>query len=444
MPFDQRSWYRAWGIGAICISLVSYYFLTYQTPRYDFTTLMVHFMVLSIIYLLVLKVATSETVPIFIGGGILLRLGLLLAVPELSNDFYRFIWDGRLLVNGLSPFAETPTSLMESSQFAEDAYSSSLYQNMNSPDYFTVYPPVAQWIFYLSSWLFPENMMGNLIVMRSIIILFECGSILLLIKVLKNLQMPINRVLIYAWNPLVVIELTGNLHFEAIMIFFLLLAVYCFQELRWKQSAAALGISVATKLIPLIFLPFLVIRLGWKKGIFYGLISGLVLAVCFLTIWSPDLWNGLSSSLSLYFQKFEFNASIYYLVREFGYWLKGYNVIQQAGLAMGIITLIGILFLSFRSSLNTSKTLVWILTIYLIMSTTVHPWYITPLVALAAISDYRFPIAWSVLVFYSYAGYTESGYSENLTLVLAEYLLLLVVITLDLRKEMKAVAINQS
>ena len=79
--------------------------------------------------------------------------------------------------------------------------------------------------------------------------------------------------------------------------------------------------------------------------------------------------------------------------------------------------------------------MLWALTVYLLMSTTVHPWYITPLVALAVFTDYRFPIAWSMLVIVSYAGYTETGYTENINLVITEYVLLAITLIWDLLSE---------
>jgi hypothetical protein len=81
------------------------------------------------------------------------------------------------------------------------------------------------------------------------------------------------------------------------------------------------------------------------------------------------------------------------------------------------------------------KAMLWALMVYLLMSTTVHPWYITPLVALAVFTDYRFPIAWSMLVMVSYAGYSVNGYTENIYLVIAEYSLLTLTLIWDLVSE---------
>ena len=425
-----------WLIGATLLSLLSYHLLIYQTPRHDPLTVFYYFIILAVVYLAVVRITVSQDLYLALWMAILLRFSLLWAVPELSDDFFRFIWDGRLLTNGISPFAALPSELMEAPSFHQLSINQQLFQGMNSPDYFTVYPPISQWVFFLAAWIFPDNILGNIMVMRLIIVLCEGGSIWLLLKLLQKYQIDSNKVLIYAWNPLVIVELTGNLHFEAIMIFLVLLAIYLFKIGSWKWSAVSIGAGVAVKLIPLIFLPLLMFRMSWRKLIAYWTLAGVTILVLFFTVWSPELLNGMKSSLSLYFQNFEFNASIYYLIREVGFAVKGYNIIASAGKFLGFTTLVLILVLSWHSHkwMTWPKAMLWALTVYLLMSTTVHPWYITPLVALAVFSDYKFPIIWSILVIISYLGYTETGYQENLTLVAAEYIVVLGVLIWDLKQ----------
>lgn len=438
MPPDARQRLRTyWLTGATLLSLVCYYQLIYRTAREDFVSIIFYFLVLTMVYLLVVRVINRQTLVWALGASVLLRLSLIAAIPELSDDFYRFIWDGRLLIKGISPYAALPSTLMQDASFNQHSINQLLYQGMNSPDYFTVYPPLSQWIFSFAAWCFPDNIQGNLILIRAFIILFETGSLVLSTKIIRKYGLSENKVLIYAWNPLVIMELTGNLHFEAVMIFFVLLAVYLLQENRLVPSALAMAAGVAVKLVPLIFLPLLAFRDHWKKVMLYWSICAVTVAGFFLTTWSGALWEGLSSSLTLYFQKFEFNASIYYLVREIGFSIKGHNIIQTAGPILALITFVSILLLSRHThkSMKWPQAMVWALTIYLLMATTVHPWYITTLVALAVFTNYWFPVAWSILTVLSYAGYTETGFAENMFLVIVEYLSLVVIIFWDLRNQ---------
>ena len=58
---------------------------------------------------------------------------------------------------------------------------------------------------------------------------------------------------------------------------------------------------------------------------------------------------------------------------------------------------------------------------YFLLSTTVHPWYIATPLLLGIFSKYRFPIVWSFVVMLSYSAYGKDGFDENLWLVGLEY-----------------------
>ena len=125
------------------------------------------------------------------------------------------------------------------------------------------------------------------------------------------------------------------------MIFFVLLSFWLLLQNRWVGSSAVLALGIGTKLLPLIFLPLLVRYLGWKRGLLYASVTFVFTAVLFLPFLSLDLFQNVFSSLNLYFQKFEFNASVYYLIRAAGYWLEGYNIISGAGFVLFILIGLG-------------------------------------------------------------------------------------------------------
>jgi alpha-1,6-mannosyltransferase len=251
-------------------------------------------------------------------------------------------------------------------------------------------------------------------VMKLVILLSEIGSLLILRKLLLYYKLPASRSLLYALNPLVILELNGNVHMEAIMIFFLLLGILFLVREKLILSGIAISLAICVKLIPLILLPALLPRLGWKKAFIYYSIVGLMTLLLFLPLLDENILAGFQNSLSYYFKKFEFNASIYYLVREWGYWYYGYNIIQTAGWLLGAVSASIILYISFVSFNSNSgaygerKLLViflFVMLSYFLFTTTLHPWYITTL-----------------FVFLTYAGYSANDYSENLWLVAIEYL----------------------
>ncbi|MDH3709078.1 MAG: glycosyltransferase 87 family protein [Cyclobacteriaceae bacterium] len=415
-----------WLAGIFTVSLIGYILLLFNTPREDFYHLFLLFTLLGVCYIVVLRFSSESNYKRLLWAAVIFRVALLGAVPELSDDFYRFIWDGLLWNQGIPPYAFLPNSLIEHPELSGPLFPE-LYDGLNSPDYFTIYPALSQLVFVISTILFPESIMGNIITMRLFLIAAEIGTLLLLPKLLEYFQIKSKNALVYAWNPLVIIELTGNLHFEALMIFFLVLTLWFWKKGTWWWSAVCLGLAVSTKLIPLIFLPLLWGRLPLKRLLAYYILTGLTIAICFIPWFDPDLIMGMSSSLSLYFQKFEFNASIYYLIREIGYAVKGWNIIETAGKYLALTTFIAIMLLAWwsRKKITWPQAMMWGLLIYLLLTTTVHPWYITPLVFLSVFSDYRFALVWSFAVIVSYAGYSSQGYQENLVLTFAEYALVL-------------------
>ena len=360
---------------------------------------------------------------------VVFRFLLLFSFPSLSDDVFRFIWDGRLWNAGINPFEYLPTYFMKPENQVK-GLDLTLFNQLNSSEYFTIYPPVCQAVFFLSTAVFPESVYGSMFLMKCFLFACEIGTIILLPKVLRQLEInPLNS-LIYALNPLIIIELCGNLHFESAMIFFLLLAVILHLKNKNGLSSVAFAFSVASKLLPLIFLPFLVKKMGWIKSIYYGLSVAVILLFLHLPMFSNNFIENFGSSLNLYFQKFEFNASVYYLARWIGYQQVGWNMIAEIGPGLAILSLVSILTLAFLPLFykkeiwkNLPASWLWAISIYLIFTTTVHPWYLALPVFLCCFSRYRFPVFWSGLIFLTYINYGYDSYFENLYVVFFEYLM---------------------
>jgi alpha-1,6-mannosyltransferase len=417
----------------ILVSILGYVLIAFSIQRFETQFLLPVYAVLFFSYLWIVAKAKDEQVLFWVGIAFLFRLIFLFAWPSLSDDFYRFIWDGRLWSAGYHPFSELPSVYVQQGIAGIDQ---PLFSKLNSPEYFTIYPPLSQFVFWISVKVSPQSILGSVIVMRIVLLLAEVGSIFMLYKLMKQLSLPIINVLLFALNPLVIIELTGNLHFEGLIIFFVLLAVYLLLRNQWLTSAVSMGFAIASKLMPAIFLPVLISRLGIKQSLRYGLVVSITSLVCFFPLFNREVIQSMSTSIGLYFNKFEFNASLYYLVREFGYWKYGYNIIQTVGWKLGVMAAILIFILSFRNGLKWKATQpvsmtslvsdwMWALSIYFLFTTILHPWYITTLIALSVFTSYRFPIIWSGLIFLTYAGYTQNSFHENLWLTSIEYLIVI-------------------
>ncbi|MFT7149175.1 MAG: alpha-1,6-mannosyltransferase [Nonlabens sp.] len=367
----------------------------------------------------IIRNTSTEEVDLGYYWGVLLRVLLIASLPKLSDDVYRFIWDGRLLLNFEDPYKYLPAHHLGQGL---TGITQGLYDQLNSPDYFTVYPPLNQVIFFISTLFSPGSIAWSVVILRVIMIVFELGNISLIRKLLRHYKLPQAYGLIYVLNPLVLFEVTGNLHFEGIMVYFLLMAIWQYEQGKLHKSAIFFGLSVATKFLPLIFLPLLLRKIGFKKTMIYGLIVGATLSVTFLPlINTAHIW-AIKDSIELYFQKFEFNGSIYYLARWYGFETAGHNIIAKSGKWMMYATMATIFLYSLISKKKDwPRQMVWVWTLYLLFATTVHPWYIIPLLAVAVFSKVRFPFLWSYLIFLTYANYLGGEYTDRIEVVIVEY-----------------------
>jgi alpha-1,6-mannosyltransferase len=429
----QRPLHYVW----ISLSLLLYSVIGYGIERYQTFPLFVSYFSLFGVYILIIRKHLTfhdQDLKFWIFAAVIMRGALLFAAPSLSDDYYRFVWDGRLLAAGYHPFAEVPSYYM-SHQFSIPGIDGGLYDSLNSKHTYTIYPPVSQFIFWLSIVLSNGSVYGSMLIMKIIIFMFELGTLWMFTLVLRQFGQPRTRMLVYALNPLVILEFSGNLHFEGVMIFFLLASILFLSRKQQLLSSLSYALSICTKLIPLLLLPLLVRELGWKKAMGYWLLTGAFTLLLFLPLSNPEILYGLSTSLGYYFQRFEFNASLYYLVREAGYYIFGFNIIQFAGPVLAFSAAVLILTLSFRNLRGGSgggnndadlfKRMVWCLFIYLLSTTILHPWYMITLLSISLLTPYRFPVLWSALIFLTYSGYTEEGFDENLILVAAEYIMVI-------------------
>ena len=224
-----------------------------------------------------------------------------------------------------------------------------------------------------------------------------------------------------------------------------------------------MGISVSIKLLPLLFLPLLwsyflkkrnfknlpdnalirnkirqIRELNFQQLLIYYLIAGTTILISFLPFLSSEFISNFSASIALWFQKFEFNAGIYYIIRWIGFQLKGYNIIATAGKILPLIVILILAGLAvFRRNNSTEKlihTMLLGVSVYFFLSTTVHPWYIATPLLLSVFTKFRFALVWSFLVMLSYSAYTGNGFQENYWLIAVEYILVIGIFLIEIFK----------
>ncbi len=443
-------------------SVVLYALFAYYLERSDFLYLVLLYAGLFFCAWQIIK-ATQYNFWIIAGIGVFFRVLFLPAIPNLSQDFYRFLWDGRLMIQGINPYLFTPEQFLDGSanalRQAQGDTLISLHQSQElingmgelNASHYSNYPPINQLCFAIAALFAKGSVLGSVIVLRILIIAADIGILYFGKKLLEKLKLPVKHIFWYFLNPFIIIELTGNLHFEGVMLFFVVWSLYLLHERKWLWAAVLLGLSVSVKLLPLLFLPlffkYLIVNKDSKVSIFglhfdklsvtkmvlfYGVILGTVL-LTFAPFLSSDFISNFAATISLWFQNFEFNASVYYVIRWIGFQTVGWNIIETVGKTLPLIVIAFILILAFFRPLefargkgvNITQQLITAILLsvsfYFLLSTTVHPWYIATPLVLSVFTRYNFPIVWSFMVVFSYSAYGVDGFQENLGLVAIEY-----------------------
>ncbi|WP_246160844.1 mannosyltransferase, partial [Maribacter flavus] len=412
-------------------SMVFYYSLAFQLERTDYVKLFTLFAALFFFYWKLIQFE-KWNFRFLLVSGILFRLIFIPLEPHLSQDYFRFIWDGELVINLLNPYLEVPNTLIENRDLPI-ANAQELHQGMGSlsAKHYSSYPPLHQMVFALAALLGGKSILGSIVVLRSTIILADLGIFYFGRKLLKNLNRSPHLICWYFLNPLVIVELTGNLHFEGIMLFFLVWSLYLLSQNKWQLAAIVMACSISVKLVPLLFMPLFLTYFGLKKSLpFYLIIAGISILL-FLPFYDPAFLTNYTETVGLWFSNFEFNAGFYNVAKRVAIAMdeKPWKFIKEYGKIVPYLTLITALLLTFlrnnKDLLTLMASMMWLLTMYYMISTTVHPWYIISVLLLGVFNSVKFPVIWTGMIVLSYFAYSQVNNEENLLLLALEYAVVL-------------------
>jgi hypothetical protein len=197
----------------------------------------------------------------------LLRATVLVFPPFLSNDIYRYIWDGWVQAAGINPYRYIPDD--PHLAFLRDT---AVFPHINRAAYApTIYPPAAQMVFFCAANLGRLAELPPVFAMKLAMVLLEATGIWATLRLLDQAGLPRQRILIYAWNPLPIWEFAGSGHVDALAICFIALALLAAGTARGLRSAILLAAAVLTKFLPAVLLPALWQRRDRRFAAAFGL-----------------------------------------------------------------------------------------------------------------------------------------------------------------------------
>ena len=319
-----------------------------------------------------------------VGLAIVLRVLMLPLLPSLSDDGYRYIWDGVLTVHGISPYADRPAS----PRFAE-WHDEVVYQEMNSPEYFSVYPPVSQAIFAVGGLVYPLGWQASWYAIKLILVVLEGVGIACLARVV-----PRSGLALYALHPLPIIEIAGQAHTEGALVA-ALGGVLVALARHPKTAGVALALAGWTKLFP--FGLVLALRSSWRGLAAFAIAT----AVGGLALLPSSGLEHVLESVRLYGGTLDFYAAPYLAIKAALYPVAGEGAGRLAAtlLSLGWAVSLVVLARSMGEGVVASQRYVALgVVAYALASPMQHPWnWIAVLYVMPLLQDAKW-IAWTASI----------------------------------------------
>lgn len=301
-------------------------------------------------------VRSSVAVPVILSVGLVARLVLLPVAPTLSTDAYRYVWDARVARAGISPYAYAPAD-PELAALRD----TTVFPRLNHPTWRTIYPPAAEASFRFVYRLKPDSVHA----MKVAIGLAELAGLVLVFGLLRAQGRPLSHAAIYAWNPLVLIEVWGTGHLDGVLVPLVAGAMWAAVCHRHVVAGALLGVAALFKLYPSALLVLLPVA-AWPAAF-------LSFAVVMVVGYAPSLASGapVLGSLPRYLSEEHFNPG---LVRA----MIDIPVVVFAAAAVWLVAI------AVRRDLALSERAVLLVGGLLLLAPNIFPWYAVWLVPLLA------------------------------------------------------------
>lgn len=359
------------------------------------------------------------------------------STPQLSEDVYRFLWDGKLWHLGINPYSLPPAEVVSDNQYLAEIYPQ--MSELTKGNH-TCYPGFNQLYFFITA--ITSKVTHSILLMKVLFVITIVPGLIILQKVLKEFFGQSSAIWLLALNPLFLIETFGNLHFEAVMMSFLIIAFYFLKRNFWL-SAIFFALAVQIKLLPLIALPFLIRYIGLKRSVVYGVVVLAINLLGSVLLMNTNEALNFLQSLRLYFGIFEFNSFIPHYLQKFVELFTGFDPIRYTSPILSILTIVVLLYLAFYRHKRSMHHLIQDLSLgflaYFLLNATVHPWYLITLLFLLPFVQQRTVILWTLVGFLSYGFYSLDPTTAR-ALINVEYAIVLI----SLSYELKSMKLNRA
>jgi len=249
---------------------------------------------------------------------------LLPSIPMHEVDIYRYLWDGAVLADGVSPYRYSPAQVQAAvkaggsadvtlQQLVElQARSESLgtyLDQIQYRQYPSPYPIVSQAIFALSAQGTPDtaSRQTRLVIMKGLLVLMDLATLVVVMLLLRDVGLHAGWSLAYGWCPLMMKEVANGGHLDSLAILLTTLGVWLLargwrvtspQKVRTALTGLTLALAIGAKLYPVVLLPLFAAvwlrRQGWASAVLGIATTVLISAALLYPLFGPT--EGSSST----------------------------------------------------------------------------------------------------------------------------------------------------
>ncbi|MGB3052621.1 MAG: hypothetical protein WBB42_16585 [Polyangiales bacterium] len=307
---------------------------------------------------------------------------LVFAPPLLSDDLFRYLWEGRIWIEGFNPYQLAPDDL------ALAGLRDEVWLKINNRSIGSIYPPLSQLCFVVAVWLG-----GQVWTVKLLALLAHVVTTAFVARIARSPQAP----LALGLNPLLLSESALNGHLDILCGLALLVTAWALAQQRYVRAGIAVCASVGLKVVGLALLPLFARRPKVLLGAAFA--SALLLSPLVVPHGPVDPVSGAGQFAS----RWRGNESLFALADWAGRQVVGDGSAELAARSMMVLAFFLLCALVVKRrvpSVSAARTLLWAV---LLLSPQVHPWYLAWLLPLELVAGGSAGLVWSAAVLCAYA-----------------------------------------
>jgi hypothetical protein len=325
-------------------------------------------------------------------AGVIFRLIAWPLAPGLSDDPYRYRWEGKLQAAGGNPYEVRPVDQRWIGLRDET------YARIPGRDFKAVYGPlieqIEQWTYraVAAAGLSPER---QVFWFKLPFALCDLGAIAALWRLLAAHGLPRAHILIYAWSPLTVMEFWATGHNDSVVVLLIALALVAAAKKRWTWAFVALSLAAGAKIWPILLFPLFI---GWKRNRPVRWWQWWVL-IPIMGLLALPYWTNVTENLQFmsgFMGGWRNNDSLYGLIL----WMAK-DLYRAKYTAFAVVAVVVAYLTLLEAPLERAS--LWAIAVMLMVSANCHPWYLTWLLPLLILFPVPGLLLWTALVPLAYS-----------------------------------------